>query len=485
MVRKGKIMAHTDKLLSLVEQFPQAFSDSMEPAAPTPDETSTAQDQETVASVTTASDPETVAEDADIWKDEPKIQEEDAISSPNVTHLQQVTRLQFEGEDSPLTDSSGPVEDSEALTSDRMLHIVPPVETEPSTHQTQKVVPLQASQPQEHPSQDNLISLMQEFPQAFSGQEGTADGPIPLAVSSTEQAAVENVAEIQPETPDSGTEQTSLASTAETESLIETEHHFKEVEREGTLQDKPTVNTAAETEHPPTATLVDETDNQEHPEAPSSAPSIRPEEYDHALQRHIPTFTWGQVQVYFTYSRVGLRSIWVTVGKSGTEVQSLCEAIARLINLLLDNNVPVSDICRQIRGIRGADSEGLGPNRILGLADLIGKALQEAPETLSAEERTIPHPEGTTLSDADVNSHPQEDLVTSQASPTLSPNIDSEESGQAVASIEPPASSTSGTWTIPQGNLTAMLCPECGAELQHMNGCSGGACPVCGYSSCS
>ncbi|MEM9136316.1 MAG: hypothetical protein AAGB01_03045, partial [Cyanobacteria bacterium P01_F01_bin.42] len=39
--------------------------------------------------------------------------------------------------------------------------------------------------------------------------------------------------------------------------------------------------------------------------------------------------------------------------------------------------------------------------------------------------------------------------------------------------------------TFSDTSAIASLCPECDAELQQINGCSGGACLVCGYSSCS
>ncbi|MGB7412934.1 MAG: hypothetical protein WA902_01895, partial [Thermosynechococcaceae cyanobacterium] len=146
--------------------------------------------------------------------------------------------------------------------------------------------------------------------------------------------------------------------------------------------------------------------------------------------------------------------------------------------------VPVSEICRQIRGIRGADSEGLGPHRILGLADLIGKALQEAPETLTTDltvpphREVVPEPEGAISPPAAPTSHDT----------PIALGTSLETAPLATESAEPEASNTiaqPSTWAIPEQNLVSMLCPECGAELQHMNGCSGGACPVCGFSSCS
>ncbi len=179
-----------------------------------------------------------------------------------------------------------------------------------------------------------------------------------------------------------------------------------------------------------------------------------PPDYSQALHRQVSTFGWGQVDFYFTYTRTGLHSLWMTVGKSGTEAQSLCEAIVRLVNLLLARDVAPAEITREIRGIRGADSEGLGPHKILGLADLIGKVLQEAPATVVGGEPAVPVP---------------------PAAETPAP----------VADLGPETMTMTSWVALGDHTHEASLCPECGAELQQVNGCSGGACVVCGYSSCS
>lgn len=195
-------------------------------------------------------------------------------------------------------------------------------------------------------------------------------------------------------------------------------------------------------------------------EVPSSS---TPAGYSPALRRQVQTLSWGTVDFTLTYKNQGLAETWVTVGKSGTEVQSLCEAIARLINLLLARQVPISEIVRQIRGIRGADSEGLGPHRILGLADLIGKVLQEAPASLNS----IP-------------------AGSSQNSSQTQPKADPARSTQLLQPEEPAApKALQPVSDAPDSISASELCPDCGAELHHINGCKGGACVVCGYSSCS
>ncbi|MEM9137536.1 MAG: hypothetical protein AAGB01_09350, partial [Cyanobacteria bacterium P01_F01_bin.42] len=99
-------------------------------------------------------------------------------------------------------------------------------------------------------------------------------------------------------------------------------------------------------------------------ESPSAALEV-PSGYEMALHQNLSTFGWGDVDVFFRYGDAGLQSIWILVGKSGTEVQSFCEAIARLTNRLLAAGTPVSELVKELRGIRGGDSGGLGPHRFL------------------------------------------------------------------------------------------------------------------------
>lgn len=247
-----------------------------------------------------------------------------------------------------------------------------------------------------------------------------------------------------------------------TQKLLELMQDFPEPFADPEAPATPIAESQAISEPETSATSVQET----------SAILTPPMGYNFALQRQFPTFTWGTITVSLTYSSAGLQSIWVTVGKSGTEIQSLCEGICRLANLLLAQKVSVPAIARELRGIRGADSEGLGPNRVLGLADLIGKALQEAPETFNVGENIVIRPtERVTPPIAE----PPVIKATSNGSHLSDP--------LPVATVDPVLQN--GWATVSDQNHRMGVCPECGSELQAANGCSGGACFVCGYSSCS
>jgi hypothetical protein len=203
---------------------------------------------------------------------------------------------------------------------------------------------------------------------------------------------------------------------------------------------------------------------------PLSAAIPAPPGYELAFHQTIQTYGWGTVNVHLRYDSERLTALWITVGKSGTEVQSFCEAIARLTNRLLDAGTPIPELVKELRGIRGGDSEGFGPHRFLGLVDLFGKVLQDAPTQMVTQPI---QPDAALSAVAIAQSTVKTPEVIVEASP---------------AETLPLANVTAENhqWVeLSDSSAIASICPECGAELQQVNGCSGGACVVCGFSSCS
>ncbi|MBW4552494.1 MAG: ribonucleotide reductase [Aphanocapsa sp. GSE-SYN-MK-11-07L] len=280
------------------------------------------------------------------------------------------------------------------------------------------------------PQTKDLLNLIQEFPAAFADPEQAIASPPP----SKNQALMALMTEFpeafaDPEAPSA----------------------------EAPTQAEPVAESIAATVAQPAATAL-------------------PIGYRQALHRQISTFAWGQIDCELTYGSTGLERIWLTVGKSGTEVQSLCEAIARLVNLLLASGAPIPTLVKELRGIRGGDAEGFGPHRVLGLADLIGKVLQEAPEVGAIPLPTIGREPSAAapLLPVDIYDH----VITEKTAVT---SLTSAKPHSIMH--EQPASDWASLPT--DSRHSASLCPECGSELHQMNGCSGGACNVCGYSSCS
>ncbi len=75
--------------------------------------------------------------------------------------------------------------------------------------------------------------------------------------------------------------------------------------------------------------------------------------------------------------------VFVEIGKGGSDIKAMAEAMGRLMSLLLRLTSPVAprekvqEIVNQIKGIGGARSLGFGKDKVLSLPDAVGKALEE------------------------------------------------------------------------------------------------------------
>lgn len=73
--------------------------------------------------------------------------------------------------------------------------------------------------------------------------------------------------------------------------------------------------------------------------------------------------------------------VFITIGKAGSEVAAMAEALGRMISTTLrfGNHLPplerAKEIVEQLRGIGGGRSVGFGPNKIRSLPDAVAKAL--------------------------------------------------------------------------------------------------------------
>lgn len=75
--------------------------------------------------------------------------------------------------------------------------------------------------------------------------------------------------------------------------------------------------------------------------------------------------------------------VFLEIGKAGSDIKAMAEAMGRLMSLILRMASPVSpvervsEIVKQISGIGGARSYGFGKGRVLSLPDAVGQALAE------------------------------------------------------------------------------------------------------------
>ncbi|HEV2461538.1 MAG TPA: hypothetical protein VGS80_24550, partial [Ktedonobacterales bacterium] len=181
----------------------------------------------------------------------------------------------------------------------------------------------------------------------------------------------------------------------------------------------------------------------------------------------------GKVNVTLNSDEDGLLEVFVNVGKAGSDVTALAEALGRLISLHLRIDSPLTqnerarEVAHQLGAIGGSTSIGFGPNRVRSLPDAVARTLElylagnggksvddVAPGDPSAEEDPGEHIAGG----ADASgggSGPGTGLNGHGFSPT----------------------------TLALYTVTGNLCPNCGNNTLYMEeGCK--KCVSCGHSEC-
>lgn len=139
--------------------------------------------------------------------------------------------------------------------------------------------------------------------------------------------------------------------------------------------------------------------------------------------------------------------IFLNVGKAGSDVFAMAEALGRVCSLFLrygDHGNKVKLLIKHLKGIGGTGAIGFGPNRVESIADALAKSLEQ--------------------------------------------HIGEGDSHHAVVDPAPIAAAVE-TVAIPGSDKTGPvqsrdLCPSCGsASLLNVEGCK--TCTNCGYSKCS
>ena len=175
---------------------------------------------------------------------------------------------------------------------------------------------------------------------------------------------------------------------------------------------------------------------------------------------------------------------FVTIGKSGSDVAAMTDALGRMISLILRLQSPVESrervrqIVAQLSGIGGMRTVGFGENRVRSVPDAVAKVLAEEFEfavngvvkDLHKNGVVQGAPNGKTNGltnghSSMTNGH----VVSDSASSAQQDKVVLEQ--LSISSSEP---STSAMFD---------LCPSCGgASLAHEEGCK--KCYACGYSEC-
>ncbi|MGA1847308.1 vitamin B12-dependent ribonucleotide reductase [Deferribacter abyssi] len=136
--------------------------------------------------------------------------------------------------------------------------------------------------------------------------------------------------------------------------------------------------------------------------------------------------------------------VFTSMGKAGGCAQSQCEAIGRLISLVLRSGGDPENIIKQLKGISCHMRYGFGPNQVLSCADAVGKAIEQALNM------------------------PTEIKVIKQEEITVDKLLEEFEENTKKTKNAMPRNGA---------------CPECGGILNYVEGCD--VCYSCGYSHCS
>jgi ribonucleoside-diphosphate reductase alpha chain len=190
----------------------------------------------------------------------------------------------------------------------------------------------------------------------------------------------------------------------------------------------------------------------------------------------------GKVNITLNSDEAGLLEIFINLGKAGTDIAAMAEALGRLISLNLQLPSPMTadqrawEMADQLRGIGGSRTVGFGPGQVKSLPDAVGQALIKHLE----RDKTMPAPAAD--GQAGASATPAHGLpAPAQPETNGGHGVGTNGNGSALASV--PASVSPQQLLEKTVQLTGNLCPGCGCNsLVHQEGCR--KCIVCGHSEC-
>ncbi|HVU70334.1 MAG TPA: LAGLIDADG family homing endonuclease, partial [Ktedonobacteraceae bacterium] len=176
----------------------------------------------------------------------------------------------------------------------------------------------------------------------------------------------------------------------------------------------------------------------------------------------------GKINVTINSDEHGPLEVFVNVGKAGSDIAALAEALGRLISLNLRVLSPLSqvdrakEIAEQLRGIGGSRSVGFGAQQIRSLPDAVARALELHMASLEDQaQRAESAPESNGYTNGNGHNgnghgqHHEEDSPAQEVNPL------------ALSKL----------------TVTGNLCPECGCNtMVYEEGCK--KCYSCGHSEC-
>lgn len=182
----------------------------------------------------------------------------------------------------------------------------------------------------------------------------------------------------------------------------------------------------------------------------------------HGYTRHLNS-PEGKVNITINSDEQGPLEVFINVGKAGSDIAALAEALGRLISLNLRVLSPLSQVDRaqeiadQLRGIGGSRSIGFGAQQVRSMPDAVARALEMHLASLQQE-------------------------IEQQTSPA--PHVNGNGHTASVHNHETQTDEKeTNPFTLSKLSVTGNLCPECGCNtMVFEEGCK--KCYSCGYSEC-
>ncbi len=179
--------------------------------------------------------------------------------------------------------------------------------------------------------------------------------------------------------------------------------------------------------------------------------------------------------------------VFITVGKSGSDVTAMADALGRMIslNLRLSGGLAprerVRQIVAQLIGIGGARAIGFGANKVLSLPDAVAKVLSKHFE-FKVNGIVEDKPRIVNGGVSNGNGHTD---ATTHIQPIAAEMAVKQDKEEIVKLEQLSLQTTSGALSTSEGTATGLydICPDCGAaSLAYEEGCK--KCYACGYSEC-
>ena len=115
-------------------------------------------------------------------------------------------------------------------------------------------------------------------------------------------------------------------------------------------------------------------------------------EVTHGYTRHVSA-PEGKVNITINSDENGPFEVFINVGKAGSDIAALAEAMGRLVSLNLRILSPLSQsdrikvIAEQLRGIGGSRTVGFGIQQVRSLPDAVARALEQHLESLEEKDQ--------------------------------------------------------------------------------------------------